>query len=101
MFFITAVYIAGIICLNLNFTERMRDYWKEIRDKERLAEYYESMPAEPDCAREMRIFESKEMILRNWREAYGAVFEHGRKYNLAVELRTLSFSGCDDCLFAV
>lgn len=100
VFFITAVYIAGIMCLNLNFTERMRDYWKEIRDKERLAEYYESMPAEPDCAREMRIFESKEMILRNWREAYGAVFEHGRKYNLAVELRTF-ISGFGLYLFLV
>ncbi|HBA48015.1 MAG TPA: hypothetical protein DCZ91_09515 [Lachnospiraceae bacterium] len=87
VFFITVIYIAGIMCLNLNFTERMRDYWKKIRDKERLAGYYEGMPADPDCAREMRIFESKEMILRNWREAYGAVFEHGRKYNLAVELR--------------
>ena len=87
VFFITAVYIAGIMCLNLNFTERMRDYWKKIRDKERLAGYYESMPADPDCAREMRIFESKEMILRNWKEAYGAVFEHERKYNVAVKLR--------------
>lgn len=87
VFFITVIYIAGIMCLNLNFTERMRDYWKKIRDKERLAGYYEGMPADPGCAREMRIFESKEMILRNWREAYGAVVEHGRKYNLAVELR--------------
>ena len=87
VFFITAVYIAGITWLNLNFTERMRDYWKKIKDKERLAGYYEGMPAEPDCAREMRIFESKELVLRNWREAYGAVFEHERKHNLAVELR--------------
>ncbi len=88
VFVITVVYIAGVIWMNLAFMEKLRRRQYKIRDKERLAGYYEGMPYLADCAKELRIFESQEFILKNWREAYGAVFDHEMKNSLTVELRT-------------
>lgn len=88
VFVITAVYIAGVIWMNLAFMEKLRGRQYKIRDKERLAGYYENMPYQADCAKELRIFEAQEFILKNWREAYGAVFDHEMKNSLTVELRT-------------
>lgn len=88
VFVITAVYIAGVVWMNLAFMEKLRRRQYKIRDKERLAEYYENMPYQADCAKELRIFESQEFILKNWREAYGAVFDYEMKNSLMVELRT-------------
>lgn len=88
VFAIAVIYIAGVIWSNLLFVEKLRIRQNRIRDKERLAGYYENLPSMPDCAKEIRIFESQESIIKNWRETYGAIYENDLKNNLDTELRT-------------
>ncbi len=88
IFIISLVYIIGIIGLNLVFVEKLRYNWHKIRDQERLAGHYEAMPYSPEYAKELRIFESKERLIQNWKEAYAAIYEYEVKNNFAIELRT-------------
>lgn len=87
IFAIAAVYITGVIGLNLLFVEKLRERRNKIKDKERLAGYYENLPSMPDCAKEMRIFESQERIMTGWRETYKAIYENELKNNFSLELR--------------
>lgn len=87
IFAIAAVYITGVIWLNLLFVEKLRERRDKIKDKERLAGYYENLPSMPDCAKEMRIFESQERIMTSWRETYKAIYENELKNNFSIELR--------------
>ena len=88
IFVISLVYIVGIIWLNLIFVEKLRYNWYKIRDKERLSAHYEEMPYSPEYAKELRIFESKETLLKNWKDAYSAIYNYEIKNSFAVELRT-------------
>lgn len=87
IFAISAVYITGVIWLNLLFVEKLRERRNKIKDKERLADYYENLPSMPDCAKEIRIFESQESIMTSWRETYKAIYENELKNNFSIELR--------------
>lgn len=87
IFAIAAIYIIGVIWLNLLFVEKLRERRDKIKDKERLAGYYENLPSMPDCAKEMRIFESQERIMTGWRETYKAIYENELKNNFSLELR--------------
>lgn len=98
VFCISVIYIIAVIVYNLLFVEKMRMSWQKIRDKERLAEYYEKMPVSPDCAKELRIFKSKEYILQNWRDTYTSIYDYELKNSLDVELKTF-YSGVGFYLF--
>lgn len=87
IFAIAAIYITGVIGLNLLFVEKLRERRNKIKDKERLAGYYENLPSMPDCAKEMRIFESQERIMTGWRETYKTIYENELKNNFSLELR--------------
>lgn len=87
IFAISAVYITGVIWLNLLFVEKLRERRDKIKDKERLAGYYENLPFMPDCAKEIRIFESQERIMTSWRETYKAIYDNELKNNFSLELR--------------
>lgn len=87
IFAISAVYITGVIWLNLLFVEKLRERRDKIKDKERLAGYYENLPSMPDCAKEIRIFESQESIMTSWRETYKAIYKNELKNNFSIELR--------------
>lgn len=95
---IILLYTIGVVWLNLLSIKRQRSHWERIRDKERLAAYYEGLPSAPDCAKEIRIFGSQKRILEKWREAYGAVFDNELKNSLNTELRTFA-SGMGFYLF--
>ncbi len=88
IFVISLVYVIGIIWLNLVFVEKLRYNWHKIRDKDRLAGHYEDMPYSQEYAKELRIFESKERLIKNWKEAYSAIYNYEVENNLAVEIRT-------------
>lgn len=90
VFAISLFYIVGVIWLNLLSLKKKRNYWQNIRDKERLADYYERLPLMPDCAKEIRIFGLQGLMVKNWKEAYGAVFDHELKSNLAMELQAFA-----------
>ncbi|MCL2159460.1 MAG: hypothetical protein FWH48_08640, partial [Oscillospiraceae bacterium] len=86
VFAIALCYTIGIIWLNLIFVEKLRYNWQKIRDKERLASHYEAMPYSQEYAKELRIFESKEALFKNWKEAYKPIYDYQIKNTLAVEL---------------
>ena len=88
IFVIALVYTIGIIWLNLIFVEKLRNNWQKIRDKERLADHYENMPYSREYAKELRVFESKETLYKNWKEAYRPIYEYQIKNTVAVELRS-------------
>lgn len=88
IFFISFIYIIGIVWIHLVFVEKLRYSWYKIRDKERLAEHYERMPYLAEYAKELRIFESKERLVKNWKEAYSAIYDYEVKKNFAIEIRT-------------
>ena len=88
IFVIALVYTIGIIWLNLVFVEKLRHNWQKIRDKERLAGHYENMPYSQEYAKELRVFESKEALYKNWKEAYKPIYEYQINNTVAVELRS-------------
>ena len=88
IFVIALVYTIGIIWLNLIFVEKLRHNWQKIRDKERLAGHYENMPYSHEYAKELRVFESKDTLYKNWKEAYKPIYEYQIKNTTAVELRS-------------
>jgi len=88
IFVIALVYTIGIIWLNLIFVEKLRYNWQKIRDKERLAEHYENMPYSQEYAKELRVFESKEALYKNWKKAYKPIYDYQIKNTVAVELRS-------------
>lgn len=88
VFGISVLYIIFVIAYNLVFVEKLRMGWQKIRETERLAQYYEKMPETPECAKEIRIFRTKEYIMQKWRDTYTAIYDYEIKNNKDVELRT-------------
>ena len=88
IFAIASAYTIGIIWLNLIFVEKLRYNWQKIRDKERLAAHYENMPYSQEYAKELRVFESRETLYKNWKEAYKPIYDYQIKNTVAVELRS-------------
>ncbi|MDR2045196.1 MAG: ABC transporter ATP-binding protein/permease [Clostridium sp.] len=88
IFFISLSYIVSIIWLNLVYVEKLRYNWYKIRDNERLAGHYEGMPYSPEYAKEIRVFESKDTLIENWKDAYSAIYDYQVKNTLDIELRT-------------
>ena len=88
VFFISFFYIVGIIWLNLVYVEKLRYNSLKIRDKQRLAGHYSGIPYSPEYAKELRVFESKDRLIKNWEDAYTAIYNYQVKNNLAIELRT-------------
>ena len=88
VFIISVGYIVAVIFYNLSFVEKLRMGWQKIREKERLANYYEKIPESPECAKEIRIFKSGEYIIQRWRDTYASIYDYELKNNLDIELRT-------------
>ncbi len=92
VFTISLVYIVGVVWYNISFVEKVHLSWTKFKDKERLADYYEQMIYSQECAKEIRIFKSKDYIIEKWRDIYGNLFKYEMENNLNVEMRTF-YSG--------
>lgn len=88
IFFFSILYIIGIMWTNLKYIEKRREITQKMRDKERLSAHYEEMPYSAEYAKELRIFGSKERIIKNWQEAYSKIYEQGLKNNFGTQLRS-------------
>lgn len=88
IFFFSILYIIGIMWTNLKYIEKRREITQKMRDKERLSAHYEEMPYSAEYAKELRIFGSKERIIKNWQEAYSKIYEQGLKNNFGAQLRS-------------
>lgn len=63
------VYVAFILWLNSHMTVKARVVNKDVRKYQRKAMYFKSLVEEGDTAKEVRIFQSVEMIKNGWRRA--------------------------------
>lgn len=88
IFVFSMIYIVGVTWINAVFIDKLRYSWEKIRANERLAGHYENIPYSPEYAKELRIFESKETLVKNWKGAYAAIYDFEIKNNFAVELRS-------------
>ena len=89
IFVFSLVYIITIIWINLTFVEKLRDTRYVIRDMERIANHYENMPYSEEYAKELRVFESKDTLLKSWKEACVPIFNINIKMTLSQEIRSI------------
>jgi ATP-binding cassette subfamily B protein len=73
LFFITLIYVLGVLWLNFHLSDRVRVVWKDMRDCLRRADYFEKLPQSGDTAKEVRIYSSSEQVKDDWEEAYKKV----------------------------
>lgn len=88
IFFISIVYIIGILFLNAAFVDKTRWSLLKMREIERVARYYENLPYSPGAAKEIRIFSNQETIFKLWEEAYAPIDQFEKKRSFAIELRS-------------
>lgn len=100
VFIISLIYVIGVFILNFSFTEKVRWNTQRFRRDERMASYFERMPETPGTAKEIRIYENTEDVVKQWRQAYEKVHanEVGREF--AIELRNF-ISGIGFFLFLI
>lgn len=79
IFGIALAYIAAAAAYNM-YAENKSQTKYEIYDRAlHRAQYYQRMPKNPGLAKEVRIYESGEDILRQWREAHKTVEDYDKK----------------------
>jgi ATP-binding cassette subfamily B protein len=84
VFAFTLIYITLILVFNLTFTQKMRANTQKRRRDERRAAYFEKLPQNTGIAKEIRIYQNMEMIIKQWSD----VFEHVRAYKKQLYLDT-------------
>jgi len=89
IFFASIIYLLIAIVFNTQYLKKIRSSWPEVRKKERLAQYFHSLPQNLDFAKEIRIYESKEKIVEQWRKAKNIIDGVEKKHSLGINLRSL------------
>ena len=97
MFFLTLVYVLLVFILNLLVPDKDLYDWGVFRKYSRHAEYYENLPYTPGVAKELRVFQNDESLIRQWHSIYDNIAEYNNKHNKKVEKRNfvsgISFYG--------
>lgn len=88
IFIFSILYIAGVIWMNLKYIEKRREIAQRMRDVERLSAHYEGMPYSAEYAKELRVFGTKEIIIKKWQETYDEIFKQEIKNSFAAQLRS-------------
>lgn len=102
IFYVSLIYITGVIILNASFVEKVRINAHKIRDDQRMAAYYEEMPLSPSTAKEIKIFETGGRVLKGFQDSFKAIYDFEKGRSFAIELRTfVSGIGFYIFLFAV
>ncbi len=79
IFAIAAAYMIFIVIYNMRCSDKMHEKY-EIYDRARTrANYYQTMPKNPGLAKEVRIYESRDDIIKQWRESYAYIEESDMK----------------------
>jgi len=90
VFLISVFYIIIILIVNLIFTDKLRGYWEKRREFEQLARHYENMALSPEYSKEMRVFGSESLLMKNWKEAYSEIYSNEIKNNFTIEFRAFA-----------
>jgi ATP-binding cassette subfamily B protein len=70
IFAISLVYVVGIFFLSMSFTEKTRYTIQEDFQEERLIEYYEKVAENHGMAKETRVYENTEEIVKQWQKPF-------------------------------
>ena len=62
------------------------------------SDYHENMPVDPGTAKEIRVFEMADFVVKQWKRAFGAVKQYEKKRDFEIKLRNL-ISGIGFYLF--
>jgi len=87
IFAISLIYVTGVFILNFAFTKKTR-YQREADFKEsRIIDYYEKLSDTPGMAKEARVYENTDEIVKLWGSAYDRRFESEVVRTRAAEIR--------------
>lgn len=100
VFIISLLYVCIIFMINFSFIEKTRWDTNEYRKVTRVADYYENMVTNSGTAKEIRIFESENYIVKQWKEAFSEVKKFQKRRNYDIELRNL-LSGAGFYIFLI
>lgn len=100
IFFISLVYVLGILVLNFCFTEKVRWDTAEYREIARVADYYENLPLDLGAAKEIRLFRSADFLVMQWKKAYTDVKKYQSNREFGIELRNF-ISGVGFYIFLI
>lgn len=100
VFVISLVYVIGVLVLNQNYVEKVRKNNWAMREQYKKTEYFERMPQESSTAKEIRIFENKDVVLKQWRNANSKILAYEKEKTLALNKRSF-VSGLVFYLFVI
>lgn len=87
---ITAVYVVLIALVSGRFSKGTRFSWPKFRKAEVKAQFLKGMAAEPNVAKELRVFGCAEQLVQGWRAAYDVRLGLALERMRASELRTFA-----------
>lgn len=85
VFFVSSIYMILIIAFDIYFSDKIRFDSRKIFGDERFANYLASIPRDINIAKEIRIYENTEDIVKQWDEANLVVEKNDIKRRSAVE----------------
>ena len=100
IFAISLVYVIGVLILNQNYVEKVRQNNWAMREQYKRTEYYEKLPKEPNTAKEIRIFGNKDVVLDQWRTANNKIMDYEKEKISALSKRSF-ISGLVFYLFVI
>ena len=87
IFAISVVYVAGIFILNMLTMAKTRRDEQAAFNEERMIEYYGQLAENPAMAKEVRIYENTDEVVRQWKKPFGRSQERARYRAFQGELR--------------
>lgn len=87
VFLASAVYVAVIFIISLAFSKETRRNQTEDFNDERQIEYYERMSENRGMAKETRLFENTDQVIKQWKQPYLRIQKRDLRRAKAAELR--------------
>lgn len=100
IFVISLVYVIGVLILNQNYVEKVRQNNWAMREQYKRTEYFEKLPKEPNTAKEIRIFDNKDVVLDQWKTANNKIMSYEKEKISALSKRSF-VSGLVFYLFVI
>lgn len=89
VFAVSVVYVICIFVLNLVFSKRTRQDRQEEFQESRIIEYYETFSENKGMAKETRVYENTDEIVKQWEKPYNKLMRMYQRRALSGEVRDL------------
>jgi len=87
IFTISLIYVAGVFVLNMLTMKKTRYNVQESFNEDRMIEYYGQLAENPAMAKETRVYENTDEVVRQWSKPFGRRQERERYRAFQGELR--------------